>query len=243
MGSIALAGALTGLGRGMVAQAEYKQKINFVELEAARQERLAAIQAERDDQREARREASEVARDVRREEHDVSMARTNMEADIKGRMLTGDLQSKQQERGLQAEAEQKRLDRETELKKARIAAGAKGGGSGAGPKFKMGDIKTTVFNPQGVAMGEKVLPGLFEESTGTRFAQTGNQLFLVTVDKDGKNIADQSVYNHPKTKRPGKPAIAYLVAHPETFRGFLDRYGYLPVGWRSAALSYRSEDE
>lgn len=243
MGSLALAGALAGFGKGLVARAEYQQKVDFAKLEEARAMRVAQWEQGQLDAREARREATEAAKMERQAE--LSMEETKMRAgfDTSKELLRGAQESERSAAEQKAAMERTKYTADAGLEEARIRAGAAaGGGKKGGLKFKMGDIKTTVFK-DGIAMSEKTLPALFEEATGSRFAQLGDQLFLVTVDAEGKNIADRSVYDNPKTKRPGKPALDYLAAHPETFLTFQRRYGYVPVGWRSAALSYQSDDE
>lgn len=239
MGSLALAGALAGFGKGMVANAEYQQKVDFAALEEARAMRVAQWEQGQLDARESRRAAAEAASTERQAELGMKELETRAAFDTSKQLLEN-AQTNEREKGKQTfEAGQNKLDRESRLAEARIRADAAGGGGGGGLEFTMGDVKTTVFK-DGVAMSEKTLPGLFEKTTGSRFAQLGDQLFLVTVDADGKNIADRSVYDNPKTKRPGGPALAYLAAHPETFQTFQHRYGFVPVGWYSSGRRTRN---
>lgn len=265
MGKLAAWGALAGLGKGMIANAEYQRKVDFAALEEAREMRLREYEQGELDRRETRRETFETGRDTIRSKHDVLMEatrRANNRADERMRQRYESASRDDTQAFTAAENKKKRESDEAQTR-MQVDAKKKTGDAGPhGPKFEKADFTVKTFDKSGIPKLESIRPGVFDKNSGARYAQDGDKLFLVDKDSalvttlydqrkeaeaQGKTIMVSQGPRQPRKEVPiraeaGPRSIQNLIKHPEDAPAFLNTWGYLPVGWYRAAIAARNED-
>lgn len=244
MGSLALWGAVAGLGKGMMANAEWKQKNAFAELEAAREQKLRKYTADRDDARVETQERYAAKREERGYAHDAAMqlarhssaiGQALLEAGERAKLTKTELASREREG---AADRQNRLDvADKGLEEARTRAG----GATATGKWKLRNTSRTteVWNPKTKMPEKSTTPEyVLSSPSGVTYVQVGDQFVLAGGEGPPKRVDAVVDYAHtdPKTKQPArltpqqvKKAESLLAQNPDTADIFARRYRYLPL--------------
>lgn len=242
MGSLALWGAVAGLGKGMMANAEWKQKNAFAELEAAREQKLREYTADRDDARVETQERYAAMREERGYAHDADMqlarhssaiGQVLLEAGEREKLTKTELASREREG---AADRQNRLDvADKGIEEARTRAG------GATGKWKLRNTSRTteVWNPKTKMPEKSTTPEyVLSSPSGVTYVQVGDQFVLAGGEGPPKRVEQVVDYARadPRTGHPArltsqqvKKAEDLLAQNPDTADIFARRYRYLPL--------------
>lgn len=228
MGKLAAWGALAGLGKGMIANAEYQRKVDFAALEEAREMRLREYEAGQASARQQAGFGHDESMAKRSEAHDVTMEATRQGGQTAQALLRQGFEDKSREdtqtftAGENAKNRQNAIDVENlRLKKA--------GEGGESKRFEFDKVSAIIGKD---AYGNPIAgttPIIHDKPAGVSYVQAGDKFYL--ADEQGK------AYKPAGRRAPPQKAIDDLFANPDLANNFVTKYGYLPLGWARAAQS------
>lgn len=219
MGLIA-AGAIAGLGKGLVANAEVQVKKDFAALEEAREIRLRQFDAQQRANEQQTGIAASSALEDKRQSGQQALQKSENESRLAANTAEITARSSDAAANRDSQAEQAALDRASREKVASTQASARATPREA--KFTTNTIKAT-------RLGAKGIPEEYETLAVTRGGQTFVQLGQFVVPYSAGNPA-------------APPKARYLEAEKKINKNnaetFLSTVGYLPV----SALKFIGQD-
>lgn len=213
MANLGAWGAVSGLGQGMVMNAEADRKKELMQMEIDKEKALQGARMTQEATLHGETIASEEKRnaaDIASREKIAKEARESEETRNKATLAAADVRSRR--------SAQARLDA------ARISASARAQNKKGGWSFQKLTEGGGIDPTTGQLTPQKQYMVLNHPKFGT-FQQVG--------DKFLQQQGDGSVNAAGIRRAPGK-AVEDLVAHPEMAHDFLDAYHYLPMQWFSA---------
>lgn len=233
MGKLAAWGALAGLGKGMIANAEYQRKVDFAALEETREMRLREYEAE---QAASRQQAGFDHDKTMLEEGkkwDVTMEATRQGGQTAQALLSQGFEDKSREDTQSFTAEENRKKRESDEAQTRLQVEARDAAKGAdkekwtikaSPRTRKGFDKK---NP----LAEETAPQYSITSpTGVTYIQVGDQ-FVLPGEGEPKAVPRgvDRIRNVQLNDAQVQQAETILRQRPDTAELFIQRFGYLPL--------------
>lgn len=226
MGSLALAGAVEGAGRGLVANADIQQKVAAqkaaADYETTRQMALERMRSENAQQIEQQRAGAQMGVAKLQQQWHTEDVQKEVEAKASESSKQREFQGKENEAN-----RQNRKDIATIRASAQIGARA---GSAKPPKDWT--FRNVTQQPSIDPVTKALVPGkqysVLQNRDGRQFVQAGDKFMPYDASMD-------SVPDPGSVRRAASSEVEKLVQNPDQADNFLATYHYLPMQWFSAA--------
>lgn len=230
MGKLAAWGALAGLGKGMIANAEYQRKVDFAALEEAREMRLREYEAGQASARQQAGFSHDKTMLAEGKKWDVTMEATRQSGQTAQELLRQGYESTSREDTQSFTAAENKKKRESDEAQTRMQTDArKAAEGGESKRFEFDKVSAIIGKD---AYGNPIAgttPIIHDKPAGVSYVQAGDKFYL--ADEQGK------AYKPSGRRAPPQKAIDDLFANPNLANDFVTKYGYLPLGWARAAQS------
>lgn len=234
MGSLALAGAVAGAGKGMVENAEFEQKMQAqkaaADYEQTRQEALERMRADNAKEVEGMRAAG--AMNVAREQEKWHTQDVATETQAKAS------EGQKQREFLSKQGEANRENRK-EIAQIKASAAVAGRGGKAPKTWTYHNITMPGSVGKDAQGNPMMIPGkqfsVLQHRDGRQFVQVGDKFMPYDASKD-------EVPDAGSVRRAAASEVDKLVQNPDQADNFLATYHYLPMQWFSAAQKMQDNE-
>lgn len=232
MGSLALAGAVAGAGKGLAEEAQFTQETQAKadaakaanDMETQRQTALERMRNDNANQIEDKRAGTQMAVAGKQQEWH--------EADVKAEIGSKEKEGSNQRAFLGKQGEANRQNRK-DIATIRASASMAGKGGKAPKTWTFHNVAMQGSFSKDPASGQTIMiPGkqfsVLQHRDGRQFVQVGDKFLPYDASKDEIPKADS-------VRRASSSEVDKLVQNPDQADNFLSTYHYLPMPWFQAA--------